>query len=110
MGSEQFRQELLAAVGERIGPSHFGGQRQETERLLKAELEKLGWKEQALTMVSKAHPVKAQLAKFLRKESTVSLKWIAERLQMGSWTYVSNLLNAKSNTQPLDQRLLPLCQ
>ena len=105
----------MAAVGERIGPSHFGGQRQETElqkaeRLLKAELEKLGWQEQALTMVSKAHPVKVQLAKFLRKESTMSLKWIAERLQMGSWTYVSNLLNAKSNTQPLDQRLLPLCQ
>ena len=47
LGTEQFRQELLAAVTERIGPSHFGEQRQETaeqkaEGLLKAELEKLG--------------------------------------------------------------------
>ncbi len=40
----------------------------------------------------------------------MSLKWIAERLQMGSWNYVSNLLNAKSKTQPLNQGLLPLCQ
>jgi len=26
-------------------------------------------------------------------ETTMSLKWIAQRLRMGSWTYVSNLLN-----------------
>jgi hypothetical protein len=40
----------------------------------------------------------------------MSLKWIAGRLQMGSWTYVSNLLHAKPNTQRLNQELLPLCQ
>jgi hypothetical protein len=28
----------------------------------------------------------------LRQETTMSLKWIAQRLHMGSWTYVSNLL------------------
>ena len=28
----------------------------------------------------------------------MSLKWIAQRLQMGSWTYVSNLLHEKSRT------------
>ena len=83
---------------------------QKAERLLKAELEKQGWKEQSLTMVSKSHPVKIQLARLFRKESTMSLKWIAQRLQMGSWTYVSNLLNARSNTQPLNQGFLPLCQ
>jgi hypothetical protein len=61
-------------------------------------------------MVSKSHPVKVQLARMLRKESTMTLKWIAARLQMGSWTYVSNLLNAKPNTQYVSQELLPLCQ
>jgi REP element-mobilizing transposase RayT len=30
LGSEAFRQELLAAVVERVGPSHYGAQRQET--------------------------------------------------------------------------------
>ena len=41
---------------------------QKAERLLKAELEKQGWKEQSLTMVSKSHPVRIQLARlFLKK-------------------------------------------
>ena len=93
----------------------IGEQRQETaeqkaEGWLKGELEKLGWKEESLRMVSKSHPVKVQLARRLRKETTLSLKWIAARLQMGSWTYVSNLLHAKPNTQRLNQELLPLCQ
>jgi hypothetical protein len=30
----------------------------------------------------------------LRRETTMSLKWIALRLQMGSWSYVFNLLAA----------------
>ena len=32
LGSEAFRQELLAAVVERVGPSHYGAERQETGR------------------------------------------------------------------------------
>jgi hypothetical protein len=42
----------------------------------------------------KADKVKIALAKRLRKEKTMTLKWIALRLQMGSWTYVFNLLAA----------------
>jgi hypothetical protein len=38
------------------------------------------------------------------------MKWIAERLQMGTWTYVSNLLNGPPETQPKGQEVLPLCQ
>jgi hypothetical protein len=38
---------------------------------------------------------KVALARKLRAETTMSLKWIANRLEMGSWTYVFNLLNAK---------------
>jgi hypothetical protein len=44
-----------------------------------------------------------------RQESTMSLKWIAERLQMGTWTCVSNLLNQKAESSP-PQEVLPLCQ
>src|SRR5207245_3625850 len=83
---------------------------QKADRLLKAELEKQGWKEQSLTMVSKNHPVKIQLARLFRKEGTMSLKWIAQRLQIVSWTYVSNLLNAKPNTPYVNQDLLRLYQ
>ena len=35
------------------------------------------------------------VARRLRGESAMTLRWIADRLQMGSWTYVSNLLHAK---------------
>jgi hypothetical protein len=36
-------------------------------------------------------------------------KWIAQRLQMGSWTYVSNLLNEPPPSNPQAQEVLPLC-
>jgi hypothetical protein len=40
----------------------------------------------------------------------MSLKWIAQRLQMGSWTYVSNLLNEAPQTPPQGQEMMLLCQ
>ena len=39
---------------------------------------------------------KVALARRLRAETTMTLRWIADRLQMGSWTYVSNLLHEKT--------------
>jgi hypothetical protein len=47
LGSEAFRQELLAAVVERVDPSHYGTERQETglqkaERMVKEEIQRLG--------------------------------------------------------------------
>jgi hypothetical protein len=39
---------------------------------------------------------KVKLAGRLRRETTLSLKWIAQRLPMGSWSCVSNLLNEES--------------
>ena len=38
---------------------------------------------------------KVKLARRLRAETTMTLRWIADRLRMGSWTYVSNLLREK---------------
>jgi len=32
LGSEEFRQELLAAVGERVGPNRYGAERQVLEK------------------------------------------------------------------------------
>jgi REP element-mobilizing transposase RayT len=95
LGCEAFRQELLAAAVERVGPSHYGAQRQESgrqkaERMVKEEIERLGWDEDQLRARRKGHRAKVMLARRLRQETTMSLKWIAQRLQMGSWTYVSN--------------------
>jgi len=58
------------------------------------ELKRRGWKEPELGLRPKGDKVKIAMAKRLRKETTMTLKWIASRLQMGSWTYVSNLLAA----------------
>ena len=100
LGSEQFRAELVAAAGERVGRSHYGAERQEadearTERLVRAGLQKLGWTERELRERRKGDKAKVKLARQLRGETTMTLSWIARRLHMGSWTYVSNLLREK---------------
>jgi len=41
-------------------------------------------------------PEKVKMAWRLRHESTMTLKWIAQRLHMGSWTHVSNCLAMKA--------------
>ncbi len=41
---------------------------------------------------------KVELARLLREETTLTLAWIAQRLSMGSWGYVSHLLKAKAKS------------
>jgi hypothetical protein len=81
-----------------------------TEWQLGKGLERLGWDEVQLRARPKGHRSKVMLAGRLRQETTMSLKWIAGRLQMGTWTYVSNLLNEPPESQPQAQEVLPLCQ
>ena len=76
---------------------------------MKEEVERLGWDEDQLGARRKGHRAKVLLARRLRQETTMSLKWIAQRLHMGSWTYVSNLL-AEPAPRPIAQGILPLCQ
>jgi hypothetical protein len=44
---------------------------------------------------------KVGLAARLRKDTTMSLKWIAQRLEMISWTNVSNLRGGKREQERL---------
>jgi hypothetical protein len=60
--------------------------------LLRAEMQRLGWNRAALRRASKGDERKGRLAVRIRQDTTLSLKWIAEHLAMGSWTHVSNLL------------------
>ena len=64
--------------------------------------ERLGWEEDQLRARRKGHRSKVKLARRLRQETTMSLKWIAQQLQMGNWTCVSELLNEPPETQPQD--------
>jgi hypothetical protein len=58
---------------------------------------------------AKNHPGKVAIARRLRQETNLSLKWIAERLAMATWTRVSNLLHKRAEDSLL-QEVLPLCQ
>ena len=97
LGTEAFREELLAMAGTRVGRNHYGAERHETgeakaHRLVRERLQTLGWPDKELSTRRKGDKEKVKLARLLRAETTMTLTWIADRLQMGSWTYVSNLL------------------
>jgi REP element-mobilizing transposase RayT len=98
LGEEAFRQELLAQVGERRGAEHYGAELAESaeakaERLVQAGLNEVGWQEGQLAERRKGDPAKVKLAMRVRAETTMTLKWIAARLHMGTWTNLSNLLS-----------------
>jgi REP element-mobilizing transposase RayT len=94
-GSPEFRQELLAAVGESCGSQVRGKERRESdeakaERLLGAELERRHWSVADLSQCRKGDSEKVAIARRLRTETTMSWKWIAQNLIMGSAQYAAN--------------------
>jgi hypothetical protein len=42
---------------------------------------------------------KVRMARRLRRETTMTLKWIADHLNMGTWTHLSNLLSKQNKTE-----------
>ena len=97
LGPESFRKELLGQMKERMGPEHYGEERQETmeehaEGIVAAELKRRRWAKEELGRRLKGDPVKVAIAMRLRAETAVPVKWIAERLQMGAPGYVNHLL------------------
>jgi REP element-mobilizing transposase RayT len=99
-GDEALKAELLAQASEKVGAQHYGADRQESgeakaERVALEELAKLGWTEADLAQRRKGDPGKVRIARRLRRETMMTLAWIAGRLRMGAWTYVSNLLRAE---------------
>lgn len=97
LGEETFRQELLARMTERMGAEHFGRERMETdtskaERIIEEELRQRKWQPAELRARRKGDAEKVSLAARLRAETTMTAKWIAERLGMGSRGYLNHLL------------------
>jgi putative transposase len=97
LGDETFRKELLAQMAEQAGDSHYGEAKRESaqekaQRIVAEELKRVGWEEADLLKHRKGDRRKVKLARRLRQETTMTLKWIADRLKMGVWTHVSNRL------------------
>jgi putative transposase len=96
-GSDEFRKELLAKMQERVGLSHYGVELQESEeekarRIMTEEIRRLKVLKIDLGELSKGDWRKVEIARRLRKETTVSLRWIAEQLYAGSVAYMAKLI------------------
>ncbi|HEV2331391.1 MAG TPA: transposase [Verrucomicrobiae bacterium] len=97
LGTEEFRKELLVQMAERIGENHYGEERAQSEgeraeQIVQERLRRFGWKEADLERRAKGDPKKVKLAVQLRSETGATIKWIAERLKMGTSTHVNHLL------------------
>ncbi len=89
LGGDAFRQELLAQMGGQWGENHYGEDRAESAeaeaaRIVREELARARWTEADLGERPKGDAVKMVMATRLRQETTVTLKWISERLAMGA--------------------------
>jgi hypothetical protein len=96
IGSERFRQEQLARMEGKLGDHHSGELRRETaeakaERIIAEELPRLGWSGYELSTRRKNDPGKMAIAVRLRRETTLSIKDIANRVHLGT----SNTANAR---------------
>ncbi len=97
LGDETFRKELLAQMTEKMGEHHYGVERQESatekaEQIVRMALDKANWTDKDLERQRKGDRWKVRLAARLRRETTMTLKWIAERLHMGSWKHLNGRL------------------
>lgn len=98
LGGEDFLDWSLERTEVRVGEAHRGSERDETEeakanRIIAEGLKQVDWTRADLKRHRRAIPVKVALARRLRAETAVSLKWIAANLEMGSWTHVQPALS-----------------
>jgi hypothetical protein len=87
LGNKEFKEELLAQVHERRR-DHYGAELREAdlqhaERVLQEELSRRGLTEAGLALRRKGDPQKVEPAGALRARTTMTLKWIAQRLNNG---------------------------
>jgi len=102
LGSEEFRQKMLGLMEGKLGENHSGELHRETaeqkaSRIISEEMSRLGWKETDLVSRLKNHPDKLVIATRVRKETTLSIRWIAARLQMGTYKSLKSMLQERMN-------------
>jgi len=72
-----------------LGEHHAGDLKRESaeakaERIIAEELRRLRWANTDLQLRLKSDPAKLQIAARLRVETTLTIKWIAARLHLGT--------------------------
>ena len=105
LGGEAFLARLLDRMDGKLNENHHARERIETteakaERIIERMLEEIGWSKADLRERGKCAPEKVRIAQRLRAETTFTLKRVADRLAMGTWTNVSKLLyEARKNKE-----------
>jgi REP element-mobilizing transposase RayT len=97
LGGAQLREQVLEMMGGEMGEHHGGEEKQKTDeqkaqRLVREELAKRRWTEQDLKRCRKTDARKVKMAARLRRETVMTLDWIARRLQMGCRHTLANCL------------------
>jgi ribosome-binding protein aMBF1 (putative translation factor) len=86
-----------------MGDHHSGAEKRETdgrkaERIVQEELEKRGWSEEDLAARRKTDGDKTAIAARLRRQTVMTLDWIAKRLKMGRRHTAANCLKKITNS------------
>lgn len=100
-GDRALKRELLEQMRGGFGEHHEGEERWESavahaEGVVTEELQQLRWEPGELERRRKGDSEKVRIARRLRAETTMSRKWIAERLCMGSTSMVAHCLRQKT--------------
>jgi REP element-mobilizing transposase RayT len=104
LGAAEVKERLLAGMAGQLGRHHGGEEVRETavqraERLIGEELRQRGWTERDLAGRRKTDREKVAMARRLRRETVMTVEWIAQRLRMGSRHTVANCLKRRSTLQ-----------
>ena len=74
------------------------------ERMIRKELQRLRWAAGGLKQRAKSDPAKLALAARLRRETTLTMRWIAGRLRLGSWKSLNATLHRWRKTNEKDAK------
>jgi len=112
LGSEGFKQQMLAMMDDKLGEHHSGELRRENaqakaERIIAQEMDRLGWQNSTLKERPKNDPAKLAMAARVRRETTMPIKWIADRLQLGTTKGASTTLHVWMQQHQTTQSIQP---
>ena len=89
LGSDSFKKEALARMegslgGHHAGELHLEAAQAKAERIIAEELRRHCWQELDLSQRRRNDPIKLEIAARLRRETTLPIKAIAARMQLGT--------------------------
>ena len=107
LGSEQFKEQMAELMEGKLGENRSGELHRETAEqranpIIAEELARRGWQESELATRRRSDPGKLASAARLRSETTLPIKWIAARVQIGTAKGAKSVLHHLAQSQ--DQR------